>query len=96
MIRESAKQMKFLSLALLIPLGACSYLSPITGGSENGGTVNYVVTRYGEDAAMDAAKDHCSKYDRNARELRLDAASNTMTFTCEVPEKAMPEGSKPL
>ena len=86
--------MKSIWLALLIPLGACSFVPPITGGSENGGTVNYVATRYGEDTAMEAAKEHCSGYGRYARKLRNDFASNTMTFTCEVPGE-MQEGSRP-
>ena len=88
--------MKSVWLALLLPLGACSFVPPITGGSESGGTVNYVATRYGEDTAMETAKEHCSKYDRYARELHFDFAANTMTFTCEVPGKAMQGGSRPL
>ena len=87
--------MKSLWLGLLLPLGACSYFPPITGGSEIGGTVNYVATRYGEDTAMAAAKDHCSGYGRYARKLRNDFAANTMTFTCDVPGE-MPIGSRPL
>lgn len=81
--------MKSLWLALLVPpllgLAACSYIMPVTGGDENGGTVHLVATAYGEDNAMDAAKDHCDRYQRYARKLRTDVASNTMSFTCEVP-----------
>ena len=88
--------MKSLWLGLVIPLGACSFFPPITGGNQNGGTVNYVATRYGEDAAMETAKDHCARYDRYARELHYDVAANTITFTCEVPGQAMQEGSGPL
>jgi len=87
--------MKSIWLGLLILLGACTYLSPITGGSESGGTVNYVATRYGEDTAMEKAREHCSSYGRYARKLRNDFASNTMSFTCEVPG-TMQEGSRPL
>jgi hypothetical protein len=77
--------MRYLWLALLMPLAACSYAMPITGADENGGTVNLVATAYGEDNAMEAAKDHCGKYHRVARKLHNDQGSNTQTFTCEVP-----------
>ena len=82
--------MKHLWLALLAPpllgLAACSYAMPVTGGDENGGTVHLVATAYGEDNAMDAARDHCADYHRVARKLRTDTGSNTMSFTCEVPD----------
>ena len=87
--------MKSVWLGLPFLLGACSFLPPITGGSEIGGTVNYVATRHGEDTAMETAKAHCSNYGRYARKLRNDFASNTMTFTCDVPGE-MQEGSRPL
>ena len=81
--------MRYVWLGFILPLAACSFLSPITGGNEIGGTVNFVATRYGEDDAMEAARDHCAKYDRIARKLRNDFASNTLTFTCEVRGKPM-------
>ncbi|MEI7790202.1 MAG: hypothetical protein WCJ15_03410 [Alphaproteobacteria bacterium] len=74
-------------LALLAPLAACSSIMPVTGGDENGGTVRLVATAYGEDNAMDVARDHCSQYHRIARKLRTDVSSNTMTFTCEVADR---------
>lgn len=81
--------MKHLWLALLVPpllgLPACSYVMPVTGGDENGGTVHLVATAYGEDAGMGAARNHCREYNRTARKLRTDTASNTMSFTCEEP-----------
>jgi hypothetical protein len=88
--------MKFVWLGLLFLMGACTFFPPVTGGTENGGTVNYVATRYGEDTAMEAAKAHCSRYGRYARELRHDVAANTLTFTCEVLGKPIQEGSRPL
>jgi hypothetical protein len=75
---------RYLYLLLLASLAACSYTMPITGADENGGTVN-LVTRYGEDGALEAANDHCHGYNRVARIVHNDQASNTMTFTCEVP-----------
>jgi hypothetical protein len=79
--------MRYLWLALVVPLAACSYTMPLTGADENGGTVTRVATAYGEDVAMDVAKDHCSQYHRVARKGRTDFGSNTMTFTCEVPDR---------
>jgi hypothetical protein len=79
--------MRYLWLALLAPLAACSSMMPVTGADENGGTVRLVATAYGEDNAMDAAREHCSQYHRIARKLRTDVSSNTMTFTCEVADR---------
>jgi hypothetical protein len=78
--------MRYLYLLILAPLAACSYTMPITGADENGGTVN-LVTRYGEDSALEAANDHCHDYHRVARILHNDQPSNTMTFTCEEPDR---------
>jgi uncharacterized protein YceK len=77
--------MRYLWLALVVPLGACASIMPITGADENGGTVNQVATAYGEDNAMDVAREHCSQYHRIARESYNDQGSNTLTFTCDVP-----------
>ena len=94
--KRKFKTMKLAWVGLLFPLCACSFLPPITGGSEKGGTANYVATRYGEDAAMETARDHCARYDRSARKLHYDVAANTVTFTCEEPGMPMQEGSRPL
>jgi hypothetical protein len=83
--RKGTQAMRYLWLALVMPLAACSYTMPLTGADENGGTVNLVATPYGEDNAMDIAKDHCSKYHRVARMAHNEPSSNTMTFTCEQP-----------
>lgn len=80
--------MRYLWLAVLAPLAGCSAIMPITDGDENGGTVQLVATAYGEDNAMDAAREHCAEYHRGARKLRTDRASNTMTFTCSDPDQA--------
>ena len=91
--------MKYLWLALLasplLGLPACSYIMPVTGGDENGGTVHQVATAYGEDNAMVAARDHCAQYHRHARKLRTDTASNTMSFTCEEPGRPQEPGNPP-
>jgi hypothetical protein len=79
--------MKYLGLFFLGVLGGCSYAMPITGASENGGTVNLVATSYGEDNAMEAAQRHCDQFHRVARMLHHDESSNTLSFTCEAPEK---------
>jgi hypothetical protein len=78
--------MKTLCLLLLLPLGACSYTNYLSGADENGGTVN-LVTPMTEDAALASAKEHCHKYGRVARIGHNDQASNTMTFTCEIPDE---------
>ena len=78
---------RYLWLALLAPLAACSSIMPVTGGDENGGTVHLVATAYGEDNAMDTAREHCSQYHRMARKLRTDTGSSTMSFTCEQADK---------
>jgi len=78
--------MRYLGLLLLVPLGACAYTSPITGADENGGVVN-LVTRYSEDGALEAANEHCHKYNREAHVIINDQASNTMRFTCEAPDR---------
>lgn len=83
MIPVGRPDMRILWLALLAPLAACSSIMPVTGGDENGGTVHLVATAYGEDNAMDTARDHCAQYHRTARKLRTDIGSNTMSFTCE-------------
>jgi hypothetical protein len=83
--KKRRRAMRTLWLAFMLPLAACSSIMPVTGGDENGGTVRLVATAYGEDNAMDVAREHCSQYHRIARKHRTDAASNTMTFTCEVP-----------
>jgi hypothetical protein len=79
--------MRYIWLALLAPLAACSSIMPVTGADENGGTVRLVATAYGEDNAMEAARDHCGQYHRTARKLRTDVSSNTMTFTCEAADR---------
>ena len=79
--------MRLFFLLPLIPLAACAYTMPITGADENGGTVN-LVTRYGEDGALEAANAHCHGYNRVARVIHNDQASNTMTFTCQAPDGA--------
>jgi hypothetical protein len=79
--------MRYLWLALLAPLAACSSIMPVTGGDENGGTVRLVATAYGEDNAMNKAREYCSQYHRQARKLRTDVSSNTMSFTCEEPDR---------
>jgi hypothetical protein len=79
--------MKYLGLVFLVVLGGCSYAMPITGADENGGTVNLVATSYGEDNAMEAAQRHCLQFHRVARMLRHDESSNTVRFTCQVPEQ---------
>jgi hypothetical protein len=82
------------SIWFIVPvlLAGCSYAMPISGGSENGGTVNLVATSYGEDNAMEAAQRHCDQYHRVARMLHHDESSNSMSFTCEVPGKPYFDG----
>ena len=84
--RKGDKAMRYLWLALLAPLTACSYTTFITGADEHGGTVNFV-THFTEDGALDAANDHCQQFGKVARIAHNDPASNTMTFTCEPPEE---------
>jgi hypothetical protein len=76
--------MKYLCLLLLVPLGACSYTTYLTGADEHGGTVN-LVTELSQDGALEKANAHCHKYNLVARVSGTDPASNTMTFTCEPP-----------
>jgi hypothetical protein len=83
---------RYLWLTLAAPLAACASILPITGADENGGTVNMVATPYGEDAAMEAARRHCEKYHRLARLANNDQASNSMTFTCEDPNRPVFQG----
>jgi hypothetical protein len=89
---KSRAMRTYLWLALAAPLAACASLLPITGADENGGTVNLVATGYGEDAAREAAQQHCEKYHRLARMAHNDQASNSMTFTCEDPNRPVFQG----
>jgi len=77
--------MRTLALLLLIPLGACSYTTYLSGADENGGTVN-LVTQIGMDSAVEKANAHCHQYDRVARVTGTDEQSSTMTFVCEPAE----------
>ena len=74
--------MRYLGLALLFFLGACSYTTYLTGADENGGTVN-LVTEFSHDSAVAKANDHCRQYKLVARVIRTDPQSNTMTFACQ-------------
>jgi hypothetical protein len=76
--------MKYVGLFFALVLAGCSYAMPISGASENSGTVNLVSPSYGEDNAMEAAQRHCDQYHRRARMLHHDEASNSMSFTCQV------------
>ena len=82
--RDSGYQsrMRYLGLALLFFLGACSYTTYLTGADEHGGTVN-MVTELSHDSAVAKANAHCHQYNRVAGSFRTDPASNTMTFSCD-------------
>ena len=73
--------MRYLSLALLFFLGACSYTTYLTDADEKGGTVN-LVTEFSHDSAVAKANDHCHTYHRVAQVIRTDPASNTLMFSC--------------
>ena len=77
--------MRTLALLLLIPLGACSYTTYLSGADENGGTVN-LVTQIGMDSAVEKANAHCHQYNRVARVIRTDQQSSSLTFVCEQAE----------
>jgi hypothetical protein len=78
--------MRYLGLALLFFLGACSYTTYLTGADENGGTVN-LVTEFSHDSAVAKANDHCQQYHRVAQVVRTDPASNTLLFSCVPPDQ---------
>jgi uncharacterized protein YceK len=85
--RKGILAMRYLWLAFLVPLAGCSYVMPITDADENGGTVNLVGSRYGEDSAMQKAADYCSQYHRVAQKLHHDPGSSVLTFTCNFPDR---------
>jgi hypothetical protein len=73
--------MRYLGLALLFFLGACSYTTYLTDADEKGGTVN-LVTEFSHDSAVAKANAHCHQYKRVAQVIRTDPASNTLMFSC--------------
>jgi hypothetical protein len=77
--------MRFLILLLLVPLGACSYTTYLSGADENGGTVN-LVTDFNKDGAVEKARAHCAQYHLVARVAAEDRASNTLSFVCQPPD----------
>ena len=87
-VRDSGYQsrMRYLGLALLFFLGACSYTTYLTGADQDGGTVN-LVTEFSHDSAVAKANAHCHKYNRVAQVIGTDPASNTLTFSCVVPDR---------
>ena len=69
-------------LFLVLPLGACSYTTYLSGADEDGGTVN-MVTQLNKDNAVEKANKHCGQYGRTARIIRTDPQSSSLTFSCE-------------
>ena len=82
--RQRDKAVRLLVLALLVPLAGCSYTTYISNADEHGGTVN-LVTGLSHDGAVENAKDYCRKYNLAAVITHEDAASSSMTFTCQQP-----------
>jgi hypothetical protein len=77
--------MRYLGLALLFFLGACSYTTYLTDADEKGGTVN-LVTEFSHDSAVAKANAHCHQYNGVAQVIRTDPASNTLMFSCVPPD----------
>ena len=74
--------MRYFALLVLIPLGACSYTTYLSGADEKGGTVN-MVTEISKDSAIAKANEHCRQYNKVAHVIRTDQASSSLTFSCD-------------
>lgn len=73
--------MRFLTLAALLLLAACSTL---TASNERGGILSHV-SGLDRDAAFKMADDSCRKYNRVARISGTDVLQSTMTYDCVAP-----------
>ena len=74
--------MKLLYLIPLLALAGCSYSLYLSDADEHGGRVNLVTDLNHEDAVA-KAKDHCHQYNLGSRIVNYDAASSSMTFSCQ-------------